>query len=90
MVSPKIRKTIFSPVVSKTGSKMYNMHPLQKSDFKKPLINKRVSDLPTHESYETQPSSREDSNVRICEKLELSVEQWRPVFSGYSIKEKLG
>lgn len=89
MVSPKIRKTMFSPVVSKTGSKIYNLNPLQKSDLK-PVINKRNSDLPTLESYETQPSSREDSNVRICEKLELSLDQWKPVFSGYAIKEKLG
>ena len=67
---------------------MNNLHPLAQSDFKKSFKNYNTN--PTYESYETKPSSREDTNIPKCEKLGLSVEEWTPVFTGYLIEEKLG
>lgn len=94
MVSPKIRRSILSPVVSKTSNKkMYNIKvtstPLHQSEFKQAL-NKNFHTNPTEIcETSTKPESREDANIKKLEILGLS-EEWKAIFTGYLIEDKLG
>ena len=92
MISPKIRRSILSPVANKSTTKkqsMYNVVPMQQSEFKQAL-NKNFQTNPTQEcETSTKPDSREDSNLKKLDILGLS-EEWKAVFTGYLIEDKLG